>query len=106
MNLIFRDALMAWIGTEGTWEKVGPMLAEVCAALKGKRIGVVGYCWGGKGAIMAISNLDTIMAAALVHPSRVTPEDCQKVRGPVLLLPSKDEPDMVRLRYASVRLIR
>ena len=44
----------------------------------------------------AITELEDIQAAGLVHPSLCKTEDAEKIFKPVLLLPTKDEPDMVR----------
>lgn len=81
----------------GTWEKTSGKLEEVVSLLKDKKIGVAGFCWGGMAAIKAVGKIPAVRAAALIHPSRVTLEDCEIVHGPVLFLPSKDEPDMVQI---------
>jgi len=38
---------------------------------------------------------DKLHSLGLVHPSKVTTEDAKDVHIPALLLPSKDEPDML-----------
>ena len=62
-------------------------------------VGIFGFCWGGKVAMLAASSPDLpeIKAAGLIHPSSIVTSDAQKVRAPMYLLPSKNEGDMVSL---------
>jgi len=39
----------------------------------------------------------SIKAAGFLHPSRVTLEDADLIKSPMILMPSNDEPDMVSL---------
>lgn len=54
--------------------------------------GVMGYCWGGKIAVLC-SGKDTLFKAAVqVHPGMVDPADAEKCTIPMCVLASKDEP--------------
>jgi len=98
--VINRDEIHQWIAQVGTWEKVQPKLQSLLHSPLVKpnsKIGVTGFCWGGRIAVLCMhetAGFAQIRAAAAVHPSRITDEDCKAARAPVALLPSKDEPDM------------
>jgi len=55
------------------------------------KIGVLGYCWGGKLSVLAGAE-DWSDAIASVHPAFLTEEDFNKLKVPIALFPSKDEP--------------
>jgi len=73
--------------------RVLPFVHNVAQALKdaGNKVGTYGYCWGGKITILAGATDDFIGVAAL-HPAMLNAEDGTKVKVPVALFPSKDEP--------------
>ena len=50
-------------------------------------------------AVDAITELEDIQAAGLIHPSLWKTEDAKKIFKPALLLPTKDEEDMVRFTF-------
>ncbi|PHH72379.1 hypothetical protein CDD80_4579 [Ophiocordyceps camponoti-rufipedis] len=57
------------------------------------KLGVVGYCWGGK--VVALSTKaanNPFSVAASVHPAMVDPADAEGIKIPMALLASKDEP--------------
>lgn len=89
-----------WIQTEGAWEKILPRLQSVlkwCQQQGIEHIGYLGFCWGGKmAALTSIHLAQQIKAVALVHPYMVDANDATLAQRPWCLLPSKDEPDMVR----------
>jgi len=93
-----REQMRAWAAENGSWEKVAPMLLATHEFLKREGclvVGLVGFCWGGKAAITAAGLKDFFGAAVLIHPSRIEVADCEKANAPLLLLPSKDEADML-----------
>jgi len=100
-----REELMGWIGGYTYEDKVKPDVAQALAVLKEKagggggaeggmtmKMGIVGFCWGGK--ISTFSSEDGFEASAAAHPSFLTEEDAEVVNCPILLLPSKDEADL------------
>ncbi|KAJ2084096.1 hypothetical protein H4R24_000305 [Coemansia sp. RSA 988] len=56
-------------------------------------VGVIGFCWGGKMVVTALSELEGFAGGAIVHPALIQPGDMAKINAPLLVLPSKDEPD-------------
>jgi dienelactone hydrolase len=63
-----------------------------------KKWGIVGYCWGGKVANLAVGKDNvTFKAAVQAHPAMLDPNDAKNVTVPMALLASKDEtPDDVK----------
>ncbi|CCG81530.1 Dienelactone hydrolase family protein [Taphrina deformans PYCC 5710] len=53
---------------------------------------ILGFCWGGKIAILASDKRDVFQATAVVHPAMVDPADARAISNPIIVLPSKDEP--------------
>lgn len=49
-----------------------------------------------KLALQAVSDGTTYAGAAFIHPSLFATEDAKLVQAPVLLIPTKDEADLVR----------
>lgn len=56
-----------------------------------KKIGLVGFCWGGKLATLAATEASGISAVVAVHPGMVDPNDAKVVAVPFALYDSKDE---------------
>ena len=54
--------------------------------------GVVGFCWGGKVVSLTSGDNSPYKAAAECHPAMVDPEDAEKIKIPLAMLASKDEP--------------
>jgi dienelactone hydrolase len=60
-----------------------------------RKLGVYGFCWGGKVTIKASSSegQDTpFNAAAIVHPAMLSVDDASKLEVPLGIYISKDEP--------------
>ena len=94
-----RDELMNWIGGYGFEEKVKPDVAQALKVLREKgggemKMGIVGFCWGGKMSTLSGEDVGIFQATAAAHPSFLTVEDAKVVNCPILLLPSKDEADL------------
>eukprot|EP01120_Amphizonella_sp_Union-15-10_P002510 TRINITY_DN1277_c0_g2_i1.p1 TRINITY_DN1277_c0_g2~~TRINITY_DN1277_c0_g2_i1.p1 ORF type:complete len:265 (+),score=54.82 TRINITY_DN1277_c0_g2_i1:69-797(+) len=89
--------LISWIGEAGNWEKViKPYLPGLFEKLKKEgaiRIASYGFCWGGKIAVQLASSDFPVSAIAIIHPSFCQPEDANNINCPVIVIPSKDEPD-------------
>jgi len=70
-------------------------LKTVIEALKGDgatKIGVYGYCWGGKVTILGGSADLPISAIAAIHPAMLSADDAKDLQVPLGLFPSNDEP--------------
>ncbi|KAK0608325.1 hypothetical protein LWI29_028986 [Acer saccharum] len=77
----------AWLKNHTT-DKGYEDAKPVIAALRSKgvsAIGVAGICWGGKVAVKLAGSVD-IQAVVLMHPSRVTEDDINKVKVPIAIL--------------------
>ena len=57
-----------------------------------KKWGLVGFCWGGKVAVVTAGSTDIFSAVAQVHPAMVDPKDADNVKVPFCCLASQDEP--------------
>jgi len=91
--------LQDFLAERGTWEKtVKTDLLNVLSHYKEKEginsVGIYGFCWGGKTSLTASVEIESIKAAALIHPAFWKTEDAETVTKPLLLMPSKDEDDM------------
>ncbi|KAF8349811.1 dienelactone hydrolase [Amanita rubescens] len=57
-----------------------------------KKVGVYGFCWGGKVTILA-GNEDTPFASlAIIHPAMLSAKDADKLTIPLAIYISKNEP--------------
>ncbi|KAG5947388.1 hypothetical protein E4U59_001211 [Claviceps monticola] len=57
------------------------------------KFGIVGYCWGGKVAILSTkADNSPFGAIAAVHPAMIDPQDAHGINVPMALLASGDEP--------------
>ncbi|ORY67347.1 dienelactone hydrolase [Pseudomassariella vexata] len=55
--------------------------------------GIMGFCWGGKIVSLVTSSDDNPFKAAVeCHPAMVDPSEAEKIKVPLLMLASKDEP--------------
>lgn len=76
-----------------TLSKIPGVVADA-NALAGKTLdwSVLGYCWGGKIAVLSSGGENrTFKAAVQCHPAMLDPEDAKSVNVPMALLASKDE---------------
>jgi len=93
--------IMNFVSTTGSWDNVVKKdLLNVIEHYKKEgatSFGIFGFCWGGKMTIKAVSELEEVKAAALLHPAFLENSDAEAAKRPVLLLPSKDEPDLTPL---------
>jgi len=93
-------AILAFIEENGNWKK--SVKIDVQNVIKHYQqtegitsIGIFGFCWGGRITLDAVLELDEINAGGLVHPSLIKNEEAERVKRPMILLPAKDEPDMI-----------
>ncbi|GAO15047.1 hypothetical protein UVI_02048900 [Ustilaginoidea virens] len=57
------------------------------------KFGILGYCWGGKVALLSTkADNNPFGAVAAAHPAMVDPKDAEGVNVPTALLASGDEP--------------
>jgi dienelactone hydrolase len=102
---------MNFVSTKGSWEKVVKSdMEKVIQHYKQeggiKKIGIFGFCWGGKICIEASDELsEDIRAAVLIHPAFVVTEDADRVKSPTLVIPTRDEADFVSSILRGVLII-
>jgi len=65
---------------------------ETLKAADVKRVGVYGFCWGGKVTVSASSDSTPFDAASIVHPAMLSVDDAAKLKIPLAMYISKDEP--------------
>ncbi|KAF4971497.1 hypothetical protein FZEAL_9840 [Fusarium zealandicum] len=57
------------------------------------KLGLLGYCWGGKVVALATkADTNPFSIAAAIHPAMVDAEDAKDIKIPTILLASGDEP--------------
>lgn len=93
-------AILAFIEEHGSWKKsvktdVQTVIEHYKRTEGVTSVGIFGFCWGGRITLDAVLELSEIKAAGLVHPSLIKNEEAESVKYPMILLPAKDEPDMV-----------
>ena len=91
-----------WIG-QLNYDALKPRIKQGITLLKGlgaKSVGAVGFCWGGGIAFNALAE-GLVKSAASPHPSMVTPGLLRKAKGPICLLPTLDDGDMVFCKEAA-----
>ncbi|KAF9091921.1 hypothetical protein BGX29_010678 [Mortierella sp. GBA35] len=94
--------VMGWIGQHGDFEK-NHIKEIVLAAVEDLRkagcttFSLIGQCWGVLMAAKVVSEDDGafFLAAGGPHPSFISLETTKDVKVPLILLPSKDESDLV-----------
>ncbi|KAI0476041.1 alpha/beta-hydrolase [Xylariaceae sp. FL0804] len=58
-----------------------------------KSWGVIGFCWGGKVvSLVTSSDENPFKAGVECHPAMVDPSEAEKIKVPLMMLASKDEP--------------
>ncbi|KAF8938090.1 hypothetical protein EDD21DRAFT_443343 [Dissophora ornata] len=96
-----RPAMMAWLDQNADYKKnhiyeiirvaVEDLRADGCTTFS-----IVGQCWGAYLANQAASEEgQPFLATGGPHPSVTNIETVKDVKCPLILLPSKDEPDMI-----------
>ncbi|CRG84228.1 putative AIM2 family protein C30D10,14 [Talaromyces islandicus] len=66
-----------------------------------ERLGIFGFCWGGKLASLACQDdKDSFVVAVQTSPARIDPEEAKKVSVPMALLLSGDEDTELAAKYA------
>ena len=90
------QSVVEWLGRTVPAEAVRRDTEAVLGALLResgtRRVGAVGFCWGG-GAALAAAAAGLLRCAAAAHPSFVGPAEARAAAaaGPLCLLPSRDE---------------
>ncbi|PWN48565.1 alpha/beta-hydrolase [Violaceomyces palustris] len=90
-----QEALQKFFGEAGDFGARKPELEAVANELKSKgasKVGLLGYCWGGKLSVLAGAKGTVFSSVAQVHPAMVDPKDAENLTVPVANFPSKDEP--------------
>lgn len=84
-----------WLESIGN---IGERVKDVEAVVKdlkangAQKVGLYGFCWGGKVASQLAGPGSPFAGVSLVHPAFITPEDAKNFTVPVGFFPSKDEP--------------
>jgi len=89
-----KQALQNFFGTTANPPKNVEKLIEFGKVLKtngAKKIGVYGFCWGGKVSILASGENTPFSAVSIIHPAMLSVEDSSKLTVPLAIYPSKDE---------------
>lgn len=69
---------------------------------KVEKLGIFGFCWGGKLASLACQDgKDSFVVAVQTSPARIDPDEAKKVSVPMALLLSGDEDSEVAGKYAA-----
>ncbi|KAJ2235312.1 hypothetical protein H4R99_002562 [Coemansia sp. RSA 1722] len=82
--------------TRGSWQSIKPVYQEIIGQLRAggaSSVGLIGFCWGGHMVVSALTELDGLVGGAIVHPALIADGDLGKINAPLLVIPSKDEPD-------------
>ncbi|KAJ2507776.1 hypothetical protein GGI11_005898 [Coemansia sp. RSA 2049] len=85
----------AWEHNKGIFRTA----VEILRAEGVESIGAVGFCWGAKLVMSALTDESekflgtSVKSGVLIHPSALEKKDFENAAGPILLLPTKDEPD-------------
>lgn len=96
------NGVMDWIQANGDYEKnhIGEIVKAAVADLRRDgctTVSIFGQCWGALMSVKAASEEgSTFLCAGGPHPSFVTVDAVKNLKCPLIVLPSKDEPDMVR----------
>ncbi|KAI8063199.1 Alpha/Beta hydrolase protein [Gongronella butleri] len=99
-NAINFGKLIYYFLKHATYGKTRPGLVRAQKWLQEQGVesaGIVGFCWGAKMAIQYSGEEDFIVGSSLIHPSMLNQSDFAKAKAPILLIPTKDEPDLLPL---------
>ncbi|KAJ2415367.1 hypothetical protein GGI10_001749 [Coemansia sp. RSA 2530] len=86
--------LEEFMRTAGSWDTSKGAFVQGLEHLRNSgatSVGIIGFCWGGRHVVTALEKLDGFVGGAIVHPAMVNSDDFDKVRAPLMALPSKDE---------------
>jgi dienelactone hydrolase len=87
--------LQDFFGTQGDFAARKPDIDAIIRAIQesgGKKLGLLGFCWGGKFAVLNGGEGTKFSAVAQVHPAMVSAADAEKLAIPIANFPSMDEP--------------
>jgi dienelactone hydrolase len=81
-----------WIGKDNGPDKTYPRFkAVIDAAAKNGPVGAVGYCYGGKLAVLASKDA-TVKGVAIYHPAMLEPDEAGEVKTPILINAAEMDP--------------
>ena len=85
--------LIYLLPVQKTIEDMHTVFAAIREKFGIEKIGVSGYCWGGKHAIMMAEDQKQIQAVVGIHTSRTEiPQEIEKINVPVLFLCAEHDP--------------
>jgi len=91
------DSIRTWIEKVGNWDTIvkpdvyDKILPYIKSKPNSKKIGAVGFCWGGKQVLRTCNSSDQLSAGIGVHASALLPEDAENVQCPIMLLPGSND---------------
>lgn len=92
--------LRAWFSSAGDWDTSVHAPFKAAVAHMKEHMGaevfvVAGFCWGGyiSMKVAALGPESGVKATGCVHPALLTPELAEEVKVPMLIMPSRDDPD-------------
>ncbi|KAJ9125982.1 hypothetical protein QFC24_002254 [Naganishia onofrii] len=90
-----KEKLQQFFGTTANPQERLKETVAVAKSLKEQgytSIGLYGFCWGGKVAMLAGSHDDLFTGISIVHPAMLDVKDVEGLKVPLAMYPSKDEP--------------
>jgi len=84
-----------WFGSTGNFINHFEGIYALSAALKTDgytKVGLIGFCWGGKVVTLAATDATKVDAVVSIHPGRVDPADADRLVVPIAFFPSNGEP--------------
>ncbi|KAI5451334.1 hypothetical protein NCC49_001928 [Naganishia albida] len=90
-----KEKLQQFFGTTANPQERLKETVEVAKALQSEgytSIGLYGFCWGGKVAMLAGSHSELFTGVSIVHPAMLDVKDVDGLAVPLAIYPSKDEP--------------
>ncbi|SPO21908.1 related to AIM2 - cytoplasmic protein involved in mitochondrial function or organization [Ustilago trichophora] len=90
-----KNALQSFFGAAGDFSARKPDVEAVAEELKkdgAEKLGLMGFCWGGKMSVLAGGQGTKFTSVAQVHPAMVDAKDAANLTVPIANFPSKDEP--------------
>ncbi|KAJ9094008.1 hypothetical protein QFC20_006988 [Naganishia adeliensis] len=90
-----KEKLQQFFGTTANPQERLKETVEIAKALQSEgytSIGLYGFCWGGKVAMLAGSHSELFTGVSIVHPAMLDVKDVEGLAVPLAIFPSKDEP--------------
>jgi len=101
------DCLFTWVMTHPNCkvdrnEEISKIKKYLVKEYGIKKLGMTGFCWGGKVAFLAGTDSELVQAIATCHGSLLEKTDVEAVKVPVCMLDSKEEPEAHRTEFQPI----